>query len=289
MNILVTGANGYIGSNVIDYLVDNLDANVFATDLFIDHINDKSHKLQLDLFDKSVLDSSNFYEMLGSPDVVIHLAWKDGFKHNSLSHIENLYSHYLFITKLLATGNVKSISVMGSMHEVGYHEGIINSNTACNPCSLYGIAKNALRQMLLNAVTNSETKLKWLRAYYIYGDSYRGSSIFSKIVNAAKEGKKTFPMNDGNNMYDFISVFDLAKQISLASIQNKYNGIINVCSGKPVRLRDQVEAFITQNNLDIELQYGVFPKRAYDSPIEFGDATIINKIIEDFESDSSEN
>ena len=33
---------------------------------------------------------------------------------------------------------------------------------------------------------------QWVRAYYIYGDDLRGSSIFSKIAKADAEGKKLF-------------------------------------------------------------------------------------------------
>ena len=287
MRILITGANGYIGSNVANFLVDHTNHEVIANDVVVDHINSKATALKLNIFDGELLDSPNLYELLGSPDIIIHMAWKDGFVHNSLAHIENLYYHYKFLSKMIETKKVSSISVMGTMHEIGYHEGVIRSDTTCDPRSLYGIAKNALRQMLLNVEDQikSKTNIKWLRAYYIYGDSYRGSSIFSKIMNSAKEGKDTFPMTDGKNMYDFISVFELAKQISLASLQNKYNGIINVCSGEPIRLRDQVEDFIAQNHLNIQLQYGVYPKRDYDSPIEYGDATIINEILEDYENE----
>ena len=63
-----------------------------------------------------------------------------------------------------------------------------------------------------------------------------------------------------------------------ASVQDKYTGIINVCSGNPVSLGDQVEAFIKKNKLDIALQYGAFPDRAYDSPVVYGDNTIIREI-----------
>ena len=67
-----------------------------------------------------------------------------------------------------------------------------------------------------------------------------------------------------------------------ASTQSEYNGIINVCTGEPVSLADKVEEFIQQKNLDIKLQYGVFPDRPYDSPIIYGNAEIIRKIMEKY-------
>ena len=120
----------------------------------------------------------------------------------------------------------------------------------------------------------------WLRAFYIMGDDTRNSSIFTKLLEAQEIGKKEFPFTTGENQYDFITIKELARQIVAASTQSKYTGIINVCSGKPVSLKDKVNAFIEEKGLDIRLQYGAFPERPYDSKIIYGDKTIIQKILE---------
>ena len=130
---------------------------------------------------------------------------------------------------------------------------------------------------------NKNTRLRWLRAYYIYGDDDRGASIFSKINRAAKEGAKTFPFTSGKNQYDFLHIDDVAKQIAAATLQNRYDGIINVCSGKPVPLATQVEKYIKDNALDITLSYGSYPDRKYDSPAVWGDSATIDDIMNNFD------
>ena len=165
------------------------------------------------------------------------------------------------------------------MHEVGYHEGAIDDDTPCNPLSQYGVAKNALRQSLMLLTQMQPFRLYWLRAYYIVGNDVRGNSIFSKIAQAARDGEKLFPFTTGKNQYDFISVEDLATQIVAASVQDNITGIINVCSGHPISLADRVEQFIKDNGYDIELEYGKFPDRAYDSPVIYGDSTKIETIM----------
>ena len=72
---------------------------------------------------------------------------------------------------------------------------------------------------------------------------------------------------------------ELGKQIAAVGIQNEYTGIINACTGNPISLGDKVEAYIKDNNMNIELKYGAFPDRAYDSPIVYGDSTIIDNIM----------
>mgnify|MGYP004427860353 FL=1 len=61
--------------------------------------------------------------------------------------------------------------------------------------------------------------------------------------------------------------------------QTEITGIINVCSGKPVTLAERVEQYIKENNLDIQLDYGAYPDRPYDSPIVYGDTTKIRQIL----------
>ena len=271
--VLVTGANGYIGRKVVDALLA-LGYKVTATDFKCDQINKKADCVEIDLFN----NNANLYELFLKPDRLIHLAWKDGFNHNASSHIEFLPKHFAFVKSLIDAG-VKNIAVMGSMHEVGFYEGEVDENTACNPLSLYGISKNALRQSLMVLNKNNDFNLYWLRGYYIFGNDEKNHSIFTKLLEKEAQGEKLFPFTTGENQYDFISIDNLALEIALASVQDEVKGIINVCSGKPISLKDMVESFIKENDLKIRLNYGVFPSRPYDSKIIYGDSSKIKQIV----------
>ncbi len=273
MNVLVTGAAGYIGRHVVRELLEQ-GHDVTACDITFKGVDERASLCETDIFSRG----ENIFEKTGKPELLIHLAWKNGFVHNSPAHMENLSDHIVFLRNMAAEG-CKKIAVMGTMHEIGYYEGAIDENTPCAPLSQYGIAKNALRQSLMLASGELDFSLYWLRAYYIYGDDAHGSSIFAKITQAAADGKKVFPFTTGKNKYDFIAVQDLAKLIVAASTQNKITGIINVCSGRPVSLAEQVEQYIKDNGFDIKLQYGVFPDRPYDSPAVWGDSALIEEIM----------
>lgn len=274
MKILVTGANGYIGRHVVTSLLDN-GVEVIACDIKTDNVDSRATCVDFDLFN---LPDSNIFELLGLPDVCLHMAWRNGFVHNAGTQMGDLSSHYRFLTTLI-DGGLKHLAVMGSMHEVGYWEGAIDENTPCNPLSMYGIAKNALRQSMELYCKQKKVVFQWLRCYYILGDDKHNNSIFCKILMAAEEGKKTFPFTTGKNKYDFINVDELAKLISATVTQTDINGIINCCTGSPISLAEKVESFIKGHNLDIKLEYGAFPDRPYDSPCVYGDSTKINKIL----------
>lgn len=274
MKILVTGADGYIGRHIVNNLLD-LGHEVIAVDIHTDDINDKAEKKKLNLF---TADLTNVYTSLGSPDVCLHMAWRDGFVHNSVNHIGDLSSHYKFLVALMEQG-LKHLAVMGTMHEVGYWEGKIDENTPCNPISMYGIAKDALRRSMIAYCKSNSILLQWLRGFYILGDDKKNHSIFSKLLQADEQGQELFPFTTGKTKYDFINVDELVKQISKAVTQTDVTGIINCCSGNPMTLAERVENFIKDHKLKIRLNYGVFPDRPYDSPIIFGDDKKIKQIM----------
>jgi dTDP-6-deoxy-L-talose 4-dehydrogenase (NAD+) len=282
MNILVTGSSGYIGRHVVAELLRR-GHRVIASDMSLDsyYIGEtRVTQPQVDIFS----GAPDIYEKLGRPDALIHLAWEAGFVHNSPVHMQKLSAHFRFLIDM-ATGGLTDIAVMGSMHEVGFFEGAVTAETPCHPLSLYGVAKNALRQTMLICAAQQDFRLYWLRGYYIYGDDVRGSSIFAKISQTAAEGKTVFPFTTGKNKYDFIHIDELARQIVAAATQSgktdavPVTGVINVCSGKPVSLAEQTETFIRENGYDVKLEYGAFPDRPYDSREIWGDDALIREIM----------
>ena len=262
MKIAITGASGYIGRHVTAVAKTN-GHEVIAID----------SSSSIDIFSQH----ENIFQALQEPDVLLHLAWRDGFKHNSPEHMKNLSHHYEFLRSYVNDGG-KKVAVMGSMHEVGYWEGAIDENTPCNPLSQYGVAKNALRQSIMLLAKDCDFNLYWLRGFYIYGDDNGGHSIFSKIAQAATDGKTEFPFTTGKNKYDFLHIDEFSDQVLAAITQDDITGIINICSGKPVSLAEKVEQYIADNSYNITLQYGAFPDRPYDSPAVWGDNSRIREI-----------
>ena len=239
MKILVTGANGYLGQGIVRSILNNGHC-VVATDFNTQFVDERAERIACNLF-----EVDNPYSFFGEPDVLLHLAWRDGFVHYSSAHIDDLPKHYAFIKKMV-DGGIQQVAVMGT-------------------------------QMICK---QKNIVFQWLRGYYIVGNSKFGSSIFSKITAAVDEGKTEFPFTLGQNQYDFIDYSDFCAQVAAVVGQKNEQGIINICSGKPEKLADRVERFIKENGYRIKLQYGAFPDRPYDSKAIWGNDTKIRKIME---------
>ncbi|WNZ97814.1 NAD(P)-dependent oxidoreductase [Streptococcus iniae] len=183
MKILVTGANGYLGKGVVKHLL-NSGHQIIATDYRSELIDSRAIIIEADLF-----EVNDPFEYFDKPDILLHLAWRDGFIHNSESHLKDLHKHYDFISKMVNSG-IKHVAVFGTMHEIGFYEGSINESTPANPQSLYGISKNALRLSIQELCKENNIIFQWLRGFYIVGNTPDGNSIFSKIIQARSRGEK---------------------------------------------------------------------------------------------------
>ncbi len=158
MKILVTGANGYIGQGIVKHILD-CRHEVVATDFKTDNVDERADRRTCDLF--SIDDPYNYF---GQPNVLLHLAWRDGFVHYSDAHIDDLPKHYAFI-KAFIDSDAKKVVAMGSMHEIGFFEGSVKEDTPCNPITPYGIAKNSLRMLTQILCKQKNKKFQWLRGY----------------------------------------------------------------------------------------------------------------------------
>jgi dTDP-6-deoxy-L-talose 4-dehydrogenase (NAD+) len=231
-------------------------------------------------FDLSLFDNTiNYFEYFLKPDLMIHLAWSGLPNYKNEFHVtKNLPAQIRFLKNILDNG-LKNIAVTGTCLEYGMKEGRLSEEMECEPANAYAIAKNELRKYLADYALENNISLKWIRLFYLFGKGQNPKSLFSQLENAILKREPVFNMSGGEQVRDYLPIELAAKYICIIALQDHVSGIINCCSGEPVKIIDLVEKFIKENGAEIKLNKGFYPYPDYE-PMEFwGDNLKLKKII----------
>ena len=136
---------------------------------------------------------------------------------------------------------------------------------------------NSLYEILANCSEDKFSKKTQFKSWTINDVIYH-LHVWNIAASLSLKNEKKFNMSGGKQLRDYLHVEKVAKFIVKISLQNKINGIINCCSGKPISIRDLVEGYLEENNKNIELNLGHFPYPDYEPMAFWGDNKKLNKI-----------
>lgn len=279
MKMSVTGAGGFIGRHVLRSLLrrkGNGIEQVVATD--------RSDQFSFEGVDyipcELQREQTDFYEQLRRPDAVIHLAWDGLPNYGKLFHLErNLPTSYRFLKNLIESGT-KNVTVIGTCFEYGLQEGRLSETAPSIPITAYGLAKNCLRLFLEELRKHHGFDLKWIRLFYLYGEGQNKNSLIEQLKTALDRGDSVFNMSGGEQLRDYLPVETAAENIVKIALQNRVDGIINNCSGKPISICRLIEDYLHENNRNIRLNLGYYPYSDYEPFAFWGDTEKLHGILE---------
>jgi dTDP-6-deoxy-L-talose 4-dehydrogenase (NAD+) len=277
--VLVTGASGFIGKYVVENLLQKgMEVTIASRNESMPQawVNASVRRVFLDL--SSLEPDLNYFVLLGSPDIVIHLAWEGLPNYMQDFHLtDNLPRHCLFLLNLMRHG-LKDLTVAGTCLEYGMQEGCLSEEMSCFPSNPYAKAKNALRQYLEGPAMEMGVSFKWARLFYMYGKGQNPNSLTSQLDKAIEEGAEEFKMSGGQQVRDFLPVETMADYIVSVALQREVEGVINCCSGQPVKVLDFVEQYVTKRGARLNLNLGYYPYPNYEPMSFWGDDRKIQRI-----------
>lgn len=261
MKILVTGANGYIGQYVVHELLSR-GHTVIATD--ITEPTEQFINVEFIQYDIEKLGTENLRELFKNPDAVIHLAWKGLPNYESPKHVENLEPQFNFLKRLYHNG-VQNITVTGTCLEYGMREGMLREDFPCKPKAYYGVVKYELLQKLYS----ERIFVKWARLFYVYG----WDKGILKAVSKHTEG--VFKVTNCHK--DFISIHETSNYLVRIAEAKYLTGIINVCSGRPQKVKDFVRTMCIQQAYEREIEDG-YKMKFYEPKSSWGDTFKLKRL-----------
>ena len=263
--VIVSGATGFIGQHLIPILLKD-GYEVLAIS------RNRKRAEFLPWFKDVKFISYDFHSDQQITKVegfrgLIHLAWQDLPNYDSSIHVKkNLPCSYRFIDSLIDKG-VNQVLIAGTCFEYGLKSGAISSSSTTEPTTQYAIAKDTLRKKLTLLSFKKDFNLQWARIFYMFGKGQNSNSIISQLDFAIKNNQKVFLMSGGEQLRDYLPVEKASEKLSnLYKSGNK--GIFNICSGKPISIRNLVESYIEKKNSNIIPKYGYYPYSVYE-PMQF--------------------
>lgn len=277
MKIAVSGATGFIGR----YVLAELEARSVEPIALVRPFTTRSlgpsrgRVVEIDLHDAP----PNAYELMGRPDVLIHLAWSGLPNYKSLHHFEQeLPAQYRFLKDLIESG-LQNLVVAGTCFEYGMQSGSLSENMTPRPSNPYGFAKDALRRQLEYLKATHPFQLTWARLFYLYGEGQAESSLLPQLRQAAERGDRVFDMSGGEQLRDYLPVAEVARHLVSLSLTKSDIGTVNVCAGTPISVRKLVEGWIQENGWLIRPNLGYYPYPDYEPMAFWGDARKLSTLI----------
>ena len=271
MKILITGSAGFIGYNLAKNLLEKKGFKVIGIDNFNDYYDVKLKKKRNILLKKYKnfsfykLDISNKNKLKkifkkNQIDFVFHFAAQAGVRY-SIDHprkyVESNILGFYNILENTKEHKVKRLFYASSSSVYGENNNFpLNERENIVPKNIYGLSKKINEEIgfLFNKYYN--VKLTGLRFFTIYGEWGRPDMMIMKFINCFYK-KEIFKLyNFGNHVRDFTYIGDVIQIMYL--LLKKHNElknfeIFNICSNKPVKLKDIVK-FLKKNNINPKIK-----------------------------------
>lgn len=277
MKIAVTGASGFLGRHVLSALLLH-DVEIIVVSREAKRLNGLGARVRVVEMDIA-RPAGDSYKQIGSPDILIHLAWDGLPNYKSRHHFETeLPQQYHFLKGMIEAG-LPSLLVTGTCFEYGMQSGALAADLQTEPGNPYGYAKDSLRKQLGFLKLETAFKLTWARLFYMYGEGQPATSLYPKLQEAVSRGDVTFNMSGGEQLRDYLPVEEVARQIVQLALAQRDIGAINVCSGKPVSVRSLVEKWKRDNGWKFELNLGHYPYPDYEPMAFWGERPELDVIL----------
>ena len=240
--ILITGAGGFIGTNVLKVLAHEdveLILVVRGSPREYHHIpRVKEVVATSDLFSESEIW---WRKRCRGVDAVLHLAWfmePSSYPH-APQNLECLVGS-INLAKAAVAENVKKFIGAGTCFEYEIGSKALSVETPLSPSTLYGASKAALFLALSRHFQLTNVDFAWCRLFYLYGREANSNEDSGRLVPYIRRqllaGLPAL-LTSGEQIRDFMEIEIAAQTLSEIVLGNQV-GPVNVCTGSPTSVRE---------------------------------------------------
>lgn len=257
--ILVTGGAGFIGSHIVDELINNSYNVIVADNLStgrMENINNSAIFYNIDIKDKTRLETLFINNKI---KYIIHLAAQASVGYSMKYPIcdanENIISS-LNLIELAKKYNIKKLIVSSTAAVYGEPQYLpIDENHNANPSSYYGLSKLTMEKYI--KLSNIDYII--FRFSNVYGPRQipeGEAGVVSIFIDYFINNNEINIFGDGNQTRDFIYVKDIAKILFLCiKNDNITKEIINISSNVSISINELYEKLKHITKKDLKVNY----------------------------------
>lgn len=264
--VLVIGGAGFIGSHIVDQLLDEPVREVVVLDNLIrgkeGNLSNALADDRVALVEGSITDRELLAKLMEGTDFVFHLAalWLYECVHEPRSAIDvNIVGTFNVIEAAQNAGVEKTVYSSSASVYGDALESPMTEDHPFNNRTTYGATKIAGEQ--LYRAFNEQHGLDYVGMRYmnVYGPrmDYMGTyvSVVMKVLDKIEAGERPVIFGDGSQAYDFVHVSDVARANILALKSDATDVNLNVGTGVRTTISELVDSLLEITGSDLEPDY----------------------------------
>lgn len=262
--ILVTGGLGFIGSHLVEKLLDK-ENSVTVYDNFDDFYPGKdenakilSQKKGLKLVRGDILDVDALASVVKGKDLIFHLAGQAGIRYCNEQPLKANRVNVDGTLNVLTTAKehkIRKIVCASSSSIFGDPVYLpIDEKHPTNPNSPYGVSKLAAEQYCRVFSRVYGMKISCMRYFSVYGPRGRPDQVIYAFAKRIAEGKEPLIYGDGEQTRDFTFVSDIVDATILAMEKDEAdNEVFNIGHGSRITINQLVKKVISGMKVSVSV------------------------------------
>jgi UDP-glucuronate 4-epimerase len=254
MKILITGAAGFIGFNLSNFLLKISNHKIIGIDNLNDYYSVTLKKKRLAVIKKSkkfiflktdINNKKNVEEVFKKYkfDIVFNLAAQAGVRYsidNPTAFVENNILGFYNILDASIKYKVKKLLYASSSSVYGDSNNFpLKEGNKIAPKNIYGLSKKINEEISQVTSLYNDIQLIGLRFFTVYGEWGRPDMFMMKYLKSSFYKNNKFYLNNfGKHVRDWTYVKDICEILNLLiNVKSKKKHVVyNICSNKPVKL-----------------------------------------------------